>query len=80
MIESDKKFQDAFDEFSLIPLEGKIKFIEALLFFFTLTGRAIWSDDELTDLEKLGAALFHVTDEKNWELYDFKKEIVEQYD
>lgn len=53
MIESHKKFQEAFHEFSFLPIQDKIKFIEALLFHFTLTGRALWSDVKLTDTEKV---------------------------
>jgi hypothetical protein len=37
----------------VLPIQDKIKFIEQLLFYFTLTGRAIWPDDKLTDTEKV---------------------------
>jgi hypothetical protein len=53
MTELHEKFQEAFDEFNSLEIRNKIEFLEELLFYFTLTSRAIWSDIKLTDTEKV---------------------------
>lgn len=55
MTEAHKRFQEAFDEFFSLSLNHKSDFLEALLFHFTITGRAIWSDEPSSDLEKVTA-------------------------
>src|SRR5688500_1527543 len=55
MKESHKQFQDTFAELYTLSINDKIKFLEAILFYFTIAGRGIWSDDEPTDAEKVDA-------------------------
>ena len=55
MNESHKLFREALDEVSTMALADKTKFLEALLFYFTIAGRGIWSDDGPTDSDKLEA-------------------------
>ena len=55
MNEAHKRFQEAFNELYTLTIVDKIKFLEVLLFDFTITGRAIWSDEEATDSEKVQA-------------------------
>jgi hypothetical protein len=55
MTDSHKRFQEAFDELFKLTLTDKHKFFEALLFYTTISGRAIWSDDKTTDTEKVKA-------------------------
>lgn len=53
MTELHKKFQEAFDDYRCMEINDKMKFLEELLFYFTLTGRSIWSDPELSDAKKV---------------------------
>jgi hypothetical protein len=55
MKNTHKQFQEAFDELLKLPISEKIKFLEELLFYFTLTGRGIWMDEKSSDTEKLEA-------------------------
>lgn len=55
MNESQTGFQEVFDELYKIAIPDKIKYLEALLFYFTLTSRGIWSDDKSSDSEKVVA-------------------------
>ena len=55
MTEAHKRFQEAFDELFAVSLNNKSNFLEALLFYFTIAGRAIWSDELSSDLEKVVA-------------------------
>ncbi|MFT3680646.1 MAG: hypothetical protein QM791_10265 [Ferruginibacter sp.] len=53
--ESHTYFLEVFEQLNILSTSDKIKFFEALLFCFTITGRAIWSDDKATDTEKVEA-------------------------
>ena len=55
MSESHKRFQEVVDELYSLTIPDKIKFLEQLLFNFTLAGRGIWSDDKPSDPEKVDA-------------------------
>lgn len=55
MNEAHKQFQEVFDELYELTIHKKMKFLEALLFYFTITSRGIWSDDKPTDAEKVEA-------------------------
>ena len=55
MKESHKLFQDAFSELYTLSTSDKIKFLEEVLFYFTIASRGIWSDNEPTDAEKVNA-------------------------
>src|SRR4051794_24487956 len=55
MSESNKQFQDVVDELYNLTISDKIKFLDELLFYFTLTGRGIWSDDHPSGPEKIEA-------------------------
>ena len=50
-----ERFQQTFDQLSALSMADKIKFLETLLYSFTLTGRGIWSDENPTDAEKADA-------------------------
>jgi hypothetical protein len=49
------QFQEVFDELYELTIHKKMKFLEALLFYFTITSRGIWSDDKPTDADKVEA-------------------------
>ena len=55
MNEAHKQFQEVFDELYELTIHKKMKFLEALLFYFTITSRCIWSDDKPTDADKVEA-------------------------
>lgn len=55
MNEAHKQFQEVFDELYELTIHKKMKFLEALLFYFTITSRGIWSDDKPTDADKVEA-------------------------
>ena len=55
MNEAYKQFQEVFDELYALTIHKKMKFLEALLFYFTITSRGIWSDDKPSDAEKVEA-------------------------
>lgn len=55
MNERHEQFQEVFDELSILTTIDKIKFIDDLLFYFTIAGRGIWSDEQSTDTEKVEA-------------------------
>ena len=50
-----KQFQETFANLHTLSRTDKIQFLEYLLFYFTITGRGIWSDDQLPDAEKIEA-------------------------
>jgi hypothetical protein len=55
MKDSYKQFQEAFEELYTLTISNKMRFLEALLFYFTISGRGIWSDENSTDAEKVEA-------------------------
>jgi len=55
MSESHIRFQEVVNALHNLSIFDKIKFLEDLLFYFTLTGRGIWSDDKPSDPEKIEA-------------------------
>ncbi|WP_343691319.1 hypothetical protein [Chitinophaga sp.] len=55
MNEARKQFQEVLDELYTLTTQKKVKFLEALIFYFTITARGIWSDDKSSDAEKVGA-------------------------
>lgn len=55
MKESHRKFKEAFDELYAFNIQDKINFLEALLYFFTISGRGIWSAENFIDAEKVEA-------------------------
>jgi hypothetical protein len=55
MNDPHKQFQKVFDELYFLSITDKIFFLEKLLFYFTITGRGIWSDDKPADAEKVEA-------------------------
>lgn len=52
---SAENFQKTFEKLYLLSVNEKIIFLEELLFYSTLTGRGIWSDNKSTDTEKVEA-------------------------
>lgn len=54
-LEPRRQFQEVFDELRTLSRSDKIQFLEYLLFYFTIAGRGIWSDDQLSDSEKIEA-------------------------
>lgn len=55
MNEANKQFHEVFDELYKLSVTDKVLFLEELLFYSTLTGRGIWSDDKPSDTEKVEA-------------------------
>ena len=55
MNKTHEQFQEVFNELYNLTLPDKIKFLDDLLFYFTIAGRGIWSDDKPTDAEKVEA-------------------------
>jgi hypothetical protein len=55
MEKAETELQDVFDELHQFSITDKTKFLEVLLFYFTLAGRGIWSNDTQTDAEKIDA-------------------------
>ncbi|OQP58941.1 hypothetical protein A3860_39090 [Niastella vici] len=55
MNEAHIQFQEVFDELYALTIHKKMKFLEALMFYFTITSRGIWSDDKPSDAEKVEA-------------------------
>ena len=49
------RIQEIFNELYTLSISNKTLFLEHLLFYFTITSRAIWSDDKPTDGEKVEA-------------------------
>ncbi len=48
-----KKLTEIFDKLSERPIAEKLKFFEHLLFETTIMNRAIWSEPDFTDKEKV---------------------------
>jgi hypothetical protein len=55
MNETHEQFQEVFNELYTLTLADKIKFLDDLLFYFTIASRGIWSDEQPTDAEKVEA-------------------------
>lgn len=55
MEKTHERLQEIFDELYTLQIPEKIIFLDALLFYFTITGRGIWSDEKRTDAEKVAA-------------------------
>lgn len=55
MNERHEQFQKVFNELYTLNVADKIKFLDYLLFNFTIAGRGIWSDEHPTDAEKVEA-------------------------
>ncbi len=55
MKESHQEIQDIFNEFHILVITEKIKLLDSLLYYFTITGSAISSDELSTDAEKVEA-------------------------
>lgn len=55
MNEAHKQFQEVFDELYALTIHKKMKFLEALMFYFTITSRGIWSDDKPSNADKVEA-------------------------
>lgn len=55
MNETHGQFQEVFDKIVTLNSTDKIKFLEDLLFYFSIAGRGIWSDKLSTDSEKVEA-------------------------
>jgi hypothetical protein len=55
MSETHEQFQEVFDKLYALLQADRIKFLEDLLFYFTIGGRGIWSDEQSTDAEKVEA-------------------------
>lgn len=55
MNETNEQIQEVLNELYSLSLPDKIKFLDDLLFYFTIAGRGICSDERPTDLEKVEA-------------------------
>lgn len=55
MTNTHELFQEVFDELYTLSIRNKIVFLEVLLFHFSITGRALWSDNNVTDKDKVVA-------------------------
>jgi hypothetical protein len=55
MNERHEQFQEIFNELYTLTIVDKIKFLDDLLFYFTIASRGIWSDEQPTDTEKVEA-------------------------
>ncbi|MGF2411558.1 hypothetical protein [Ferruginibacter sp.] len=55
MEKSEIELQYVFDELHQFSITDKTKFLEVLLFYFTLAGRGIWSDSVQADTAKVNA-------------------------
>ncbi|GEM_PF-2442001 len=55
MNEKQLQIQQIFDDLFKATTQTRLNYIEALLFYFTITGRGIWSDEDFNDAEKLDA-------------------------
>jgi hypothetical protein len=55
MNERHEQFQEVLNKLYTLTVVDKIKFLEDLLFYLTIAGRGIWSDEQPTDAEKVEA-------------------------
>ncbi len=55
MNKTHEQFQEVFNEMHSLSLPDKLKFLDDLLFYFTIAGRGIWSDEQPIDAEKVEA-------------------------
>ena len=55
MNEAHEQFQEVFNKLHTFTLSDKMKYLENLLFYFTIAGRGIWSDEISTEAEKIEA-------------------------
>lgn len=55
MNEQHKQFQDVLEELNTLAKLDKVRFLEELLFYFTISSRGIWSDEKVSELEKVEA-------------------------
>ena len=55
MKETHEQFQEVLDELGTLAHFDQIKFLDDLLFYFTIAGRGIWSDEKPSDAEKVDA-------------------------
>jgi len=55
MNEQHKQFQNALEELNTLPNPDKVRFLEDLLFYFTISSRGIWSDEKVSEFEKVEA-------------------------
>ena len=78
MNESNKRLQEVVDELCYLAISDKIKFLEELLFYFTLAGRGIWSDDKPSDPEKIEA--FRWLNELSHRIWNIRSELQQNED
>ena len=78
MTDSQKRFQEIFDELFTLSLQDKILFLESLLFSFTISGRGIWTDEQQSDKEKVEA--FKWLNELNHRIWNIRHELKEGVD
>ncbi|RPD43411.1 hypothetical protein [Paracnuella aquatica] len=55
MNEQHQQFQNALEELSTLANPDKVRFLEELLFYFTISSRGIWSDEKVSEFEKVEA-------------------------
>ena len=53
--QNQEHIQEVYGKLHSFSLENKVLFIDILLFQFTISGRAIWSDEKSTDKDKAEA-------------------------
>ena len=55
MNEQHQHFPNALEELSTLASPDKLRFLEELLFYFTISSRGIWSDETVSEFEKVEA-------------------------
>ena len=55
MADIDNHSQEVFDQLYKLSLENKVSFLELFIFALTVSARAIWSDEQSSDKEKVEA-------------------------
>jgi hypothetical protein len=55
MNEQHQLFQNALEELSTLANPDKVRFLEELLYCFTISSRGIWSDEKVSEFEKVEA-------------------------
>lgn len=78
MNNSKNQLQEAFNGLYNLSIQEKVLFLESLLFSFTISVRAIWSDEQLPDKDKVEA--FKWLNELNHRIWNIISELKEGVD
>lgn len=70
--------QEVFDQLYKLSLENKVLFLELLIFSFTVSTRAIWSDEQSSDKDKVEA--FKWLNELNHRIWNIRFDLKNDMD